>query len=330
LLAVWPIDEKVVVIEYRPFHNADPPRLVALWHQCRLGRGAAEGFNVDVMETLVFSQTYFDRAGLIVAQDDGRLIGFVHAGFGANADESGLDRQRGVICAVMVHPDYRRRGIGRKLVEQAETYLRTAGSKTIVAGPSPGFDPFYVGLYGGSRPSGFLESDANAAPFFQSLGYAAMRRNIVYQRDVTRRNDPISIRLVTIRRRMELVISDEPEEPTWWWQSRFGRLDSLIFSLIPKDGGEAVASAAVVGLDLYLPKWQERAVGVTDLYVKGIERRKGYGQALVLEIGRRLREEMVTLFEAHVAEDNKVVTELIRFVGFEPLDAGVVYSRDAG
>lgn len=282
------------------------------------------------METLVFSQTYFDPAGLIAALDGDRVVGYVHAGFGPNADESGLSHDRGVICAVMVHPEYRRRGIGRELVARAERYLAAAGSATIFAGPSEGLDPFYVGLYGGSRPSGFLESDPNAAPFFASLGYAEAVRNLIFQRDVGRRSDPVSIRLVTIRRRMELVIDEEPECATWWWQSRFGRLDTLVFHLVPKDGSPAVATATVVGLDLYLQKWRERAIGITDLLVNDIERRKGYGQALLLEIGRRLRDEMVTCFDAHVPESNTVVAELLRFIGFEQVDTGVVYRRTVG
>ncbi len=318
------------MIEYRSFLNTDPPRLVALWHQCGLGRGAAEGFSVDVMETLVFSQTYFDPAGLIAAVDVDRVVGFVHAGFGPNADESGLSHNRGVICAVMVQPEYRRRGIGRELVARAERYLASNGSTTIFAGPSEGLDPFYVGLYGGCRPSGFLDSDPNAAPFFTRLGYAEAGRNLIFQRDVSRRNDPVSIRLVAIRRRMELVIDEEPECATWWWQSRFGRLDTLVFHLVPKDGSPAVATATVVGLDLYLQKWLVRAVGITDLLVNDIERRKGYGQALVLEIGRRLRDETVTCFDAHVVESNTVVAELLRFVGFEQVDTGIVYRRAPG
>ena len=73
------------MIEYRRFHNSDPPRLVSLWHACRLGPGAAEGFSFDAFETVNFSQPYFDPDGLIVAFDGAEAVGFVHAGFGSNA-----------------------------------------------------------------------------------------------------------------------------------------------------------------------------------------------------------------------------------------------------
>lgn len=322
------LPEKADVIEYRSFHNADPPKLAALWQQCRLGRGAADGLTPDAFETLVYSQTYFDPAGLIVAVDQGRAVGYVHAGFGANTDESALSREAGVICLVMVHPEYRRQGIGRQLVARAEAYLTHSGSTSITAGPAAPRDPFYVGLYGGAETSGFLESDPNAAPFFTAIGYAPDSRHLVFQRDNRNRNDPISIRLVAIRRKMDVTVNDQPDHPTWWWQCRYGRLDSLVFHLAPKGGGKPVASACVMGLDFYLKKWHERAVGISSLYVDNIERRKGYGQALVLDISRRLRDEMITRLDAHVPEANTAVAELIRSIGFEQVDTGIVYRRE--
>lgn len=318
-----------LVIAYRSFHNSDPPQLVQLWHQCRLGRGAAEGFTVDAFETLIFSQTYFDPKGLIVAIEGDRVVGYVHAAFGSNKDGSALSRETGTICVIMVHPDFRRHGIGRELLRRAEAYLTESGSTTILAGPAAPCDAFYVGIYGGAEPSGFLESDPDAAPFLAATGYAPAKRNLIFQRDNRNRTDPISIRLVGIRRKFEVRVTDQPDKPTWWWICRFGRLDSLVFQLAPKGAGEPVASAGVFGLDLYIKKWNERAVGIVELHVSDIERRKGYGQALVAEICRRLRDEMITRLEAHVPEDNIAVADLVRSTGFEQVDVGIVYRRQA-
>lgn len=98
-----------------------------LWHDCGLGRGAAEGFKADAFELVNFSQPYFDPAGLILACDEGVPVGFVHAGFGTDEGETRLVTDHGVICAVIVDPKYRRRGIARGLIEQAEEYLKRPG-----------------------------------------------------------------------------------------------------------------------------------------------------------------------------------------------------------
>ena len=317
------------VIEYRRFHNADPPRLVELWNASRLGRGAAGGFNSDAFEQLNFSQRYFDRDGLIVAvdSDSGALIGMAHAGFGPDEEYGQLSTNIGVICAVMVDPKFRRRGIGRELVRRAEAYLTRHGAETILAGPAAPFDPFYVGLYGGSQPSGFLESDADAAPFLIEMGYEPVERFSILQRDLQFGRDPMNLRMVNIRRKTELRLAESDSPPSWWWMTRYGRLDTLRFQLSGKTDAQPLAAVTVVGLDLYLPKWQERVIGLMDLFVPDEARRQGYGQALLLEMAKRLRDEFVNRLEAHVSESNSAALETFKSAGFAEVDVGIVYRK---
>jgi ribosomal protein S18 acetylase RimI-like enzyme len=317
------------VIEYRSFCNSDPPRLVALWNGSPLGRGAASGISTENFETYTLSQPYFDPQGLIVACEGPEIVGFVHAGFGSNADESALSYETGVICAVLVHPGIRRRGIGRELVARAEAYLRARGATSIYAGPAESRDPFYFGLYGGTQPSGFLESDPDAAPFFTALGYEPFERYSVMQCHLDEQKTPMSFRLVNIRRKMEVAAAHQPPGATWWWFTRFGRLDSLRFVLRPKEGGPHVAAMTIIGLDLYLTAWQERTVGFAELDVLPTEHRKGYGQMLVLDVCKRLKDELVTLVEAHAAETNVAVLRLLESAGFVRVDTGIVYRRQA-
>lgn len=348
-------DATSLMIQYRPFQNTDPPKLVSLWHACRLGRGAAEGFSSDAFETVLFAQPYFDPRGLIVACEGDEVVGFTHAGFGPSEDETGLSPATGVICAVLVHPDYRRQGIGRELVSRAERYLietpadeiatlnppsiasataaePTSGqeTRTILAGPAGRDTPFYVGLYGGSRPDGFLESDENAGPFLRTLGYEPRERYFVFQKQLQEQADPMHFRLASIRRKMQLAILDQPEHPSWWWLTRFGRLDSIHCLLVPKNGHQAIAEVTAHGLDLYVRKWESRAVGLTDLHVVASERRQGYAQALLIEVSRRLRQELVGVLEAHAHESDEAAIGVLESAGFERVDTGVVYQRPAG
>ncbi len=314
------------MVWYRPFCNADPPRLLKLWHSCNLGRGAAEGFGCDAFEVLLFSQPYFDRGDLILAgEGEDEIVGFVHVGFGPKPDGSGLGDELGVVCAVMVAPHRRRTGIGSELLRRGVERLREKGAKHVVAGPSASCDPFYIGLYGGARVSGFLESDPDADPFLRARGFEPALAHRSYFRDLDTSRDPVNFRVVTVRRRMELAVGPDPPQPPWWWLTRFGRLDTARFLLVPKRGGPAVAGITVVGLDLYVRKWNARAVGLLDLFVPEEHRRNGYAQTLLLEVCRRLREELVTCVEVHVAENNEAGNDLLKSCGFEAVDRGVVY-----
>ncbi|QDT49584.1 putative acetyltransferase [Symmachiella dynata] len=322
-----PMVGKIALIEYRPFRNSDPPRLVKLWNACEMGRGAVHGITCDILDALVFAEPYWDSQGLIVAIDEGEVVGFVHAGFGPNESESALDFTTGVISMVMVHPKYYRQGIGRELVRRAEEYLRTKGAERFQAGESPERNPFYLGLYGGSNSPGFLESDPAADPFLKKLGYEPKRRILVFHKDIREKNDPFDVRMVAIRRAMELIVTDQPAHATWWWMTRQGRFDSIRFILRPKQGGAPVAELSCWGLDLFAMTWQERAVGFTHLIVSDNERKKGYGKTVVVEAIRRLREEMVTKVELQVEDDNQVIISLVESNKFQQADVGIIYEK---
>jgi ribosomal protein S18 acetylase RimI-like enzyme len=85
-----------------------------------------------------------DRAAFFVAEEDGALVGTLIAGF---------DGWRGHLYRMAVHPDSRRRGIARALVEEAEDHLRAIGCQRI--------DAFV------------LAEEAHAVGFWTACGYAS-------------------------------------------------------------------------------------------------------------------------------------------------------------
>ncbi len=315
------------MIQYRPFHNTDPPRLLQLWHSCALGPVAAEGFSCDILELFTFSQPFFDPQGVILALDDDRVVGFVHAAFAATADQSQLDYQQGTLAALMVLPGYRRRGIGSELVRHAEQYLREKGATSVDAGGGIDRGGFYVGIYGGLQPSGFSESAAPWDQFFEKLGYQFGSRTIIMRRDLFRTRDPVSARLIRNRRHLNMIISDRPSGQPWWWFVRFGHLDSLRFELQEKSDKTVVASGQIIGMDVFIPKWGVRSVGIRGVFVPQNQRRHGYAMALILEICRRLRDETVQLIEAHVDQQNTGALELFGSAKFEQCEQLVTFRR---
>jgi len=312
-------------LHFRPFRNFDPPELVRLWNVSYNGRGVASPITPDIFDVAALAHTYFDPQGLIVAEQDDRLVGFVHVGFCVNAEHTDLDYSKAVVCAIVVEPAERHLHIGSQLLERAREYARSKGATELFAGPSPGRDPFYSGIYGGSRPSGFLESHESIGPFLRQQGFDEIERHAIYQKELQNSRDPVNFRLITIRRKMELQLTDQPSHVDWWWLVRMGRYDYLRFEMLHKETGETVAGISVIGLDFYIPSWNERAVGLLDLFVLEKERRKGYAQALLVELGRRLKDDMVTLAEIHVPFEKPEVRDLVESAGFQHIDTGIVY-----
>ena len=172
------------MIAYRAARNTDPPALVQLWNECLAGRGAYPLRTPQTLERWVFSKPYYTNADLILATDGdgGKLVGLALSGFTPGEEGATLDRTRGVVCLVVVHPAFRRKGIGRELLRRAEASLRERGAETVAVGATWPDAPYLFGLYGGSSAPGLLESDADYAPFLAKLGYAPADPVLVFQR----------------------------------------------------------------------------------------------------------------------------------------------------
>lgn len=91
--------------------------LLALWQ--------AAGTSPSVTDTVTDIRTAIkSSASVLVAEADRHIVGSLIATF---------DGWRGNMYRIAVHPDYRRRGIGRALVKAGENYLAELGVKRITA-----------------------------------------------------------------------------------------------------------------------------------------------------------------------------------------------------
>lgn len=97
--------------------------------------------------------------------------------------------------------------------------------------------------------------------------------------------------------------------------------------LCPKTGHQALASVTLVGLDFYLPSWQKRAIGLMDLAVNPEHRRQGYAQALLVEVCRRVRDESITLAEAHADATDEASIGCLTAAGFRQVDVGNIFQK---
>ena len=317
------------MITYRSFHNVDPPRIAELWAQSELGQGAAGGLTVDAFEFFVFAQPFFDKNGLIVACDEDRVVGFVHAMPAVNEEHTALGASAGGIVALLVHPDYRRQRIGTELTNRASKYLSDCGVSSVEFGPSDTTNGFYVGLYGGAQPCGFRQEDGTVEAFAAATGWKQSQAYRCYQKDLTGSSrDPVNMKLVANRRKTQLDAADPAGDATWWWMTRFGRMDSVQFSLVEKSSRLAFASCDIFGLDLYIPKWGQRAAGLGEIRIPDKHTGNDYELSLLLEMSKYLREQLITIVDASAAETDVARTQLLEAAGFQQYDTGLVFSRE--
>lgn len=316
------------MVTYRHFRNTDPPGLMEVWNDALSERGAVRLRTSSPLERQALARPYFDPAGLILAEDNGRCVGFVHAGLGANADESAVSTEAGVICLLAVRPPLQRRGIGTELLRRGETYLRERGVQRIYAGQVPPTDPFYHGLYGGSELPGFLLSDRAAQPFLTKRGYSVHATVVVLQRNLAQPLKQFDARFAACRTRFELHEGIRRRgSNTWWHESRFGLLEPIAFCLEDKSNHTVAAHAQVWEMEGFGFRWGQPAVGIFGLEVRPDLRRQGVGKFLVAQILRRLQDHYIALAELHVPDSNLPALQLCQSLGFEQVDAGQQYLR---
>jgi ribosomal protein S18 acetylase RimI-like enzyme len=317
------------VVDYRSFRNDDPPALAAIWNESFTRRGAVYLRGTSALEHFLFAKPYFDPAGLILATQNGSPVGFAHAGFGPNAEETALCTEQGVTCAVAVRPTHRRQGIGSELLRRSESYLRAQGAKSLQVGCLRPLNPFYLGLYGGGGAPGVLATDPDAEPFLQRHGYRPAETCVVFQRRLTGAFNPGDGRFTTLRRRYDLRAVLTGLHISWWQECTLGPLEVLEFRLEDKLTGQAVARVKVWEMQGFSQRWHESAVGVADLEVRPELRRQGVGKFLLAQVLRQVQEQYFSLAEIQAKETEQPAQGLYRGLGFEQVDTGRLYRKDA-
>ncbi len=314
-------------MRYRHFRNADPPALVGVWNESLTGRAAVELRSPAPLDASVFNKPFFDPAGFIVAEYEGRIAGFAHAGFGPKEDLSALDPKLGVICAIAVRPEFRRQKVGIELLRRCETYLAEKGATTVLAGPVKPNKPFYLGLYGGSNAAGFLLSDAAADPFFRANGYEPDRRMLIFNRRLEAPLNIVDARFTPLRKRYEPQALPEARLGNWWRECVIGPLEPNEFRLDDKTTGQTAAKALFWEMTDYGWRWGAPAAGILDVQVRNDLRRQGLGKFLLAQLLRHLQEQYFAVAELQVPIEEEAAAKMFRSLGFVQVDEGVGYRK---
>jgi ribosomal protein S18 acetylase RimI-like enzyme len=227
----------------------------------------------------------------------------------------------------MVRPDADRR-VAVELLARAERYLVERGAKSLCGGGSYPLAPFYYGLYGGSEPSGILDSDPERQELFCSAGYRAAKRTLVLNRDLAGFRPVVDRQQMQIRRNTRLATLVDPPPANWWEGVMFEPFERTRWALVEREGGPHLASVCSWSMDTMIGAWGVRAVGIVDLKVSGEKRRRGLATNLLGEVFRHVHAQGFSLAEAHVPEENTAGLAAFRHLGFNQVDASTLYCKD--
>ena len=315
-------------IQFRSFRNADPPALVAVW-QSRAGQpGLNPSVDLEIFEQFILGKTYFDPQGLILACEGDRVVGFVHASFGANDTEDGISTELGTTALLMVRPEGDEALVAAGLLEQSEAYLRQRGAKVIYGGGIRPLNGFYLGLYGGSELPGVLESDSVAQQVFASHGYREIDRTLLFRRNLSTFEAIMDRRQMQVRRQMVVEVVLDPPSRSWWEACTLGMFDLVRFALVPRSGGAAVATATFRRMELVPVSMQPPSLGLIEVWVEESARRRGLAIFLLSEAFRQFIREGSREVEIQAMQHNLAAQALYRKLGFQQFGQGSVFRKE--
>jgi ribosomal protein S18 acetylase RimI-like enzyme len=325
-------ERSIPVTRFRPFRNSDPPALVKLWNRTVPEPGAARPLSVYELDTHALGLAYFEAAGLIVAERDGQIVGFVHAGFGPelpveSSQPFQLSRDMGTVAMLVVDPMESDSELAGGLIRAAEQYLQTRGARVVYAGGLFPLNPFYWGLYGGSEGSGILAGQVGFQRSLVELGYEPVNSTVFLQADLAIA-EPRDPRAAVIRRLTQFEVQDDPLPRHWWEGSALSEFHLATIRLLSKsDNTTELAHASTWDMNWFGRSDGRTRMGLIDLEVPAEHRRKGYGRFLVSEIFRRARANLIDLVEVQTAATNQPALALYASLGFRPIDQATLYRR---
>jgi GNAT superfamily N-acetyltransferase len=318
---------------FRPFRNGDPPALVDLWNRGLPDHCVVSPLSVHEFDALLMGKLPFASEGLIVAERDGRTLGFVHAGFGP-VDPRGashrLDYQMGTIAMLVTEPTLDDTELEVGMVAAAERYLRDRGATVIYAGGQNPLNPFYWGIYGGSEFAGILGRHVAFHRAVGRSGYEPAARTIVLEADLARAEfrDP---RAPILRRQVRFEVVEDALSAGWWEALAIGLFRPTRVSLVDRATEQVIARATTwdIASGFGLGDGRPRC-GLIELEVQSEYRRKGYGRLLLSEIFRYAREQFAELVAVQTSETNQAALGLYHSVGFEQVETATLYRLPAG
>lgn len=317
------------MIAYRAFRNGDPPHLARIWNAQPPLEGRLRAVTPQVIDDHVLSKPYFDRRGLIVAEDEGRVVGFAHAGFGPTADGAQLDRSQGSILALMVQPGGDEQHIARGLLEACENYLVAAGATTLRGGSPIVLNPFYWGLAGGCGVPGVLSNERLVLETLRHAGYTDGRRHRLFSRRLPGFRPPFDRLQMQWHRSLPITVDADHVTATWWEACVLASSECTRSNL-----GAAARSrqAALRFWDLrpWADGWGERGQGLLEFMCDEAAWSDGLATYTWSETLTQFQQQGVSIVLARTTAEDTRLAGLLTQLGFQETEASIELQKERG
>ena len=271
---------------------------------------------------MVLAKPYFDPAGLFLAIDDGKPLGFAHFGFGPNELESDIDPATGVLAQIQVIDCDQRQKIASELFATGMQYLKSRGATECFAVAKFPFSPFYMGLYGGSRVPGVPEEDEFTRQVCEAAGFQTIQNIFVFQRSLLGFRPVVNRIQLALRRQYQVNPIVDPLLPNWWQYCTFGTAEIFGFDVTKRGSEESLGRVFYWDVEPLSREWGVATLGMINLEIDEPHRRQGLATFLVGESLRQLAAQNRGGVEIQLRESHESAIGVAQKLGFEKISTG--------
>jgi ribosomal protein S18 acetylase RimI-like enzyme len=151
---------------------------------------------------------------------------------------------------------------------------------------------------------------------------------VVLQRDLATIRPPFTRSQRQLRRELTIREEPSPRPATWWSAATTGGFESSRFIAESRDG-TALAEVWFWDIEPLSTGWSVPTAGMFDLFVSAERRRTGIATYLLSEAFAKLAARGVARVEAQTMRQNLPAITLYERLGFQQVDEGLVFRKDA-
>ena len=258
--------------------------------------------------------------------DDGKIIGFAHAGFSPQESLAELDYKTGIVSQMRLDASVADGDVANTLLKMSVDYCRGKGAATIHAGCFFPHSPFYLGLYGGSRLPGVIEQDQQVLAGFKEFGFVEHDQIIILELQLSELTSIMGRQQMSVRRNYLINASSDPIEQSWWESCTLGVAGRERFTVINKRSKEVSGTVSYWDMQPLSNSYAGKARGLYNLSVNEDLRRGGIATYLVGESLKHLAKSGVTMVEAQTRSSDAASQALFEKLGFKKTSSGTLLS----
>ena len=300
--------------------------MVDLWNRLPKVGGLVDQTDYTTLERHVFAKPYFDREGLSIAEHNGKIIGFSHAGFSPQESLAELDYQTGIVSQLRMDAAVSDSSVANRLLTMSINYCRSKGATTVHAGCDFPHSPFYLGLYGGSQLPGVIEQDDQSLTGFKEFGFVEHDRIVILELRLSELKSIMGRQQMSVRRNYLINATSDPLEQSWWESCTLGVAGRERFTVINKRTKEVSGTVSFWDMQPLSDSFGGKSRGLYNLAIEDNLRRSGIATYLVGESLKHLAKSDVTIVEAQTRSSDAASVALFEKLGFKKTSSGTLLS----